>query len=92
MEERKNCWEFFKCGREPGGTKVEELGVCPVTVHESSDGINHGRAAGRQCWAVEDNTCYRTIGAKFKDCMKCSFYQEVESHEGRHFILGLGKR
>jgi len=26
-----NCWEFKKCGRQPGGPKVAELGVCPAT-------------------------------------------------------------
>lgn len=35
MAIEKNCWEFKKCGRETGGSKVKELGVC-VTVP------NHG--------------------------------------------------
>jgi hypothetical protein len=26
-----NCWEVKKCGREPGGVKVKELGVCPAS-------------------------------------------------------------
>ncbi len=25
-----NCWEFKKCGREKGGAKTAELGVCPA--------------------------------------------------------------
>jgi len=32
-----NCWEYKKCGREPGGIKVHELGVCPATVEEGLD-------------------------------------------------------
>lgn len=24
-----NCWEFKKCGRETGGLKIKEMGVCP---------------------------------------------------------------
>ncbi|MGE5174112.1 MAG: two-CW domain-containing protein, partial [Betaproteobacteria bacterium] len=27
--EKLNCWEHKKCGRQPGGHKVAELGVCP---------------------------------------------------------------
>ncbi len=26
----KNCWDFKSCGREQGGTKAAELGVCPA--------------------------------------------------------------
>jgi len=29
MKECLNCWEFKKCGREPGGEKASELGICP---------------------------------------------------------------
>ena len=25
-----NCWEYMKCGREKGGEKADELGVCPA--------------------------------------------------------------
>jgi len=25
-----NCWEFKKCGREPGGEKADRLGICPA--------------------------------------------------------------
>jgi hypothetical protein len=25
-----NCWEFKNCGREIGGIKVKEMGVCPA--------------------------------------------------------------
>jgi len=29
MQERRNCREVMKCGREPGGANAGELGVCP---------------------------------------------------------------
>jgi hypothetical protein len=28
--ESTNWWEFKKCGREVGGSKVKELGFCPA--------------------------------------------------------------
>ena len=31
-----NCWEVKKCGREPGGAKVAELGVCPASTGNKS--------------------------------------------------------
>ncbi|MEW6110309.1 MAG: two-CW domain-containing protein, partial [Nitrospirota bacterium] len=36
---RFNCWEFFRCGREIGGAKVSELGVCPAATDNSADGL-----------------------------------------------------
>jgi hypothetical protein len=44
MIKRLNCWEFKKCGREPGGHKVEELGVCPATTDKEFNGVNKGAA------------------------------------------------
>jgi hypothetical protein len=37
----------MKCGREPGGEKSEELGVCRAAVEGSYDGNNFGKNAGR---------------------------------------------
>jgi len=34
--ERKNCWEVLKCGREPGGYRVSEAGVCPTYIEPNS--------------------------------------------------------
>ena len=87
MDERKNCWEFFQCGREPGGIRIMQLGVCPAAVQDESDGINHGRVAGRFCWNVEGTLCLGTVHEKFKKCLECPFFAEVERQEGRLFIL-----
>ena len=43
MAKKQNCWEFMKCGREPGGERVKELGVCPVALDSSANGINSGK-------------------------------------------------
>ena len=42
-----NCWEFMKCGRQPGGEKVDELGVCPASIEPRTDGTNSGKMGGR---------------------------------------------
>ena len=41
-----NCWEYFRCGREKGGKRVAELGVCPAATC-NRDGTNGGIAGGR---------------------------------------------
>ncbi len=41
-----NCWEFRKCGREEGGAKASELGVCPAY---PDNGQDYARVAGTLC-------------------------------------------
>jgi len=75
----------MKCGREPGGIKVDELGVCPAAVDESYDGINRGVNAGRICWAVAGTFCGGKVQGKFADkrksCIRCNFFKLVRSQE-----------
>ena len=52
-----NCWEFKKCGREIGGIKVEELGICPAASDTSVNEFNRGQNGGRICWAVAGTFC-----------------------------------
>jgi len=40
-----NYREFKNFGRQPGGTKVSELGVCPVPTEKRLDGIHGGNHA-----------------------------------------------
>ena len=87
-----NCWEHMKCGREPGGNKVKELGICPAAIDTKYDGVNKGKNAGRFCWAVAGTMCNGEImgyyaNKFFKDCLRCPFYKIVEEEEGRFFIL-----
>ena len=83
---RQNCWEFKKCGREPGGAKAKELGVCPAAVETRVDGINSGRNGGRACWAISGPLCggkvQVTFAAKLGHCMQCEFYKVVVREEG----------
>jgi hypothetical protein len=87
-----NCWEFKKCGREPGGEKASEMGVCPAATEERADGINSGKNGGRACWAIAGTLCKDKVqgsyALKLRDCMKCDFYQLVVNEEHWDFVSG----
>jgi len=81
----QNCWEFMKCGREPGGLKANTSGICPAAADASFDGINSGVCAGRICWAVAGTFCngkiQGTFAEKRKSCTVCEFYKKVQTEE-----------
>lgn len=84
-----NCWEFKKCGREEGGSKVDELGVCTASTDTHYDGKNRGRNAGRKCWHMEGTLCggskQGTFSTKVGNCIKCDFFNLVKEEEGDYF-------
>ena len=86
---KKNCWEIKKCGRQPGGNKVDELGICPVTIEKRTNLINNGKNAGRACWAVTGTFCggkvQGTFASKLANCMNCDFYTAVIEEEGKDY-------
>jgi len=86
----KNCWEYMNCGREPNGTKIDELGVCIVSIPSKYDGINNGEYSGRICWAKAGTLCGGKIQGSFaqKDhnCSRCDFFFKVKKEES-NFIL-----
>ncbi len=88
---KMNCWEYKKCGREPGGAKVHELGVCPAPLAEDFDGLNGGKNAGRICWAVSGTFCDGVVQGTFAEkqltCMACDFFKKVKEEEGDNFLL-----
>ena len=83
---KQNCWEFKKCGREPGGAKAAELGVCISAVDKKLNGVHGGKNGGRACWAITGTLCggvvQGTFAVKLANCMKCEFYQMVGTEEG----------
>jgi hypothetical protein len=94
-----NCWEFKKCGRQPGGPKAQELGICPATVHQALDGSHHGKNAGRSCWVVAGSLCggkiQGTYAQKLLNCWRCEFMnrvkkeEEASTHGFSHTRLGM---
>ena len=89
MAGKPNCWEAKKCGREPGGSKVHEFGVCPAATEAKLDGSHGGKNAGRSCWVVAGTLCkgevQGTFARKFENCEKCDFYLQVREEEFPHF-------
>ena len=86
MGQKETCWEFMKCGREPGGAHVMEFGVCPSAMDFSSNGLNGGRNGGRICWAVAGTFCGGKIQGEFAEkqvsCLNCKFFKKVKAEEG----------
>jgi hypothetical protein len=86
---KQNCWQFKRCGREPGGTKVSELGVCPSATETRANGVNSGKNAGRACWALTGTFCggkvQGSFASKVANCMTCDFYRLVLQEEGANF-------
>ena len=82
---KKNCWEYKNCGREPGGTNTETLGVCPASTERKLDGANSGKNGGRACWPIAGTLCggevKGTFATKFGDCLNCDFFKLVCKEE-----------
>lgn len=80
-----NCWEHKQCGRQPGGPRVKELGVCPVTLHQELTGVHDGSNAGRACWVVAGSLCggkiQGTYANKLDNCWRCDFMNKVKKEE-----------
>ncbi len=87
----KNCWEVKKCGREPGGLNVEELGECPAAMRNQYEGLNGGKFAGRICWDIAGTMCggkvQGTFAEKVDSCALCEFYHQVKEEEWNQFIV-----
>lgn len=90
---KKNCWEVRCCGRELGGSKAFELGVCPASTYIWFDGFHGGRNAGRTCWVITgtmcDSTAHGNFVQKMKKCGKCAFYHSVREEEGDEMIPSM---
>ncbi len=85
-----NCWQVKGCGREPGGPKASELGVCAAARETRLMGVHRGQNGGRACWAVAGTLCggkvQGTFAAKLDSCSRCNFYAEVSQEEGSAMV------
>ena len=83
---KQNCWEFKKCGRQPGGAKAGELGIRPASTEKRVHGVNNGMNGGRSCWALAGTLCSGQVqgmfAQKLSNCLKCEFYQLVGAERG----------
>ena len=97
-QHKENCWKTMQCGQEPGGSRVDELGLCPAALPtgDEFDGRNRGLFAGRVCWAVKGTTCgsFGTGGSmsiveRYLACTQCKVMKQVQDEEGPGFDFGL---
>jgi hypothetical protein len=82
---RQNCWEYMRCGREPGGQYLEKNGPCPAATVSELDGIHGGVNGGRACWVVAGTLCkgapHGSFAQKGQSCHACPFYRTVVAQE-----------
>lgn len=79
----------MKCGREPNGTNLAGLGICPAATAVTFNGINSGMNAGRFCWKIAGTMCFDTIkgvsALHIASCLQCPFFKLVEKEEQKSF-------
>jgi len=73
-DRKLNCWEFKKCGREVGGAKAKELGVCPAYP-------DHGRSCASLAGTLCGGKVQGSFAHKLKSCIQCAFFNSP--HYGR---------
>ncbi|HCC06847.1 MAG TPA: hypothetical protein DEP72_01595 [Clostridiales bacterium] len=88
---KQNCWEYKNCGRNPGGAKVAEMGVCPAATDASLNKCNDGDNGGRMCWAIAGTFCGGKVQGSFAEkqssCLGCEFFKKVKEEEEGKFKL-----
>lgn len=93
MNKRQNCWEFKECGREVGGSRARELGICAAALEIRLDDVHGGLNGGRACWVVAGTYCggkaQGEFVQKYHDCKDCDFYRRVMEEDGHRFELAL---
>ena len=76
---KQNFWEYMKCGREPGGEKVAELGICRSASEKFFDGFNFGKNGGRVCFSVSGTFSLSAVDGSFAkkldSCKDCDFFK-----------------
>lgn len=63
-----NCWEFKKCGRQAGGPKANEMGVCPAYP-------SHGTQCAKRTGTLCGGKVQGSFAMKLGSCMQCDFYK-----------------
>jgi hypothetical protein len=91
MNNKLNCWEFKKCGREPGGKNLSVFGVCSVPVTIGFDNVNNGKNGGRSCWIIRESACEEVMRKccvqEIRECRQCDFYRFVNETEKKHVAM-----
>ena len=84
-----NCWELNRCGKEPDGDRIDEMGECPAATSTEFDGKNKGEGGGRYCWRVNGTLCGDILqpnwADKMKQCLECHVMKVIMMEEGENF-------
>ncbi len=101
MKKKLNCWDYAKCGFEPGGEQAKLKGVCSAAVSQQTDSLNRGIGFGRICWGVAGTMCQERVTIRYKErltgirieelcsCLTCEFFKMVKKEEGAKFKMIL---
>jgi len=85
MAVKQNCWDFKQCGREQGGLKANEFGVCPAAIDTANRGLYGGKNRDRVCWVVMGTLCagmpQSTFAQKRLFCRTCEFFQQIKREQ-----------
>ncbi len=87
---KKNCWEYYKCGKLAESNHGKEFGGCPAYREIQLNGIHGGKNGGRVCWIISGTKCggriKRTFIPKSMVCKFCDF-KKIVIHEERHNFI-----
>ncbi len=86
----QRCWEFKKCGRQPGGSKAGELGVCPAAAEALTTGSHPERQGCLACWAITGKFSGEGVQGspeRLGDCIRCDYLKQNESKDGLYDII-----
>lgn len=84
--EHVKCWEYKKCGRQPGGNRTDELGVCPAATFKPTE-----------CWSVAGTMCAGQVQGSYaqdyESCLICDYYNKMQElrtkpQRSRFFLFG----
>ena len=71
------CWEFKKCGREKGGSKEREMGVCPAWP-------DHGYSCAGVTGTFCGGTVQETFAKKIGNCARCDYFKSAHYDRAAH--------
>ncbi|PKN07766.1 MAG: methyl-accepting chemotaxis protein [Deltaproteobacteria bacterium HGW-Deltaproteobacteria-8] len=81
-EASQECWEFKRCGREKGGAKAAEMGICPAWPEH-----------GKDCAIVQGTLCGGIVqgdyASKIAQCAKCDYFKS--EHHRRDLAVSAAK-
>lgn len=67
------CWEYKKCGRQPGGASAGQQGICPGATFVQTE-----------CWLLAGTLCdgevQGTYAQKYESCIICDYYNRMQEY------------